>query len=143
MSKDLIDAIAEAMAGLSINNMDGESADAWRSNAREAIEVMRRETVECEQDDHDRVWQMGREAGFRDALIALAERGGKMLDALDRDITDALRRDAEYREAHDEDVRNAVLLPIENYASRCGVLRVEPSTKGLADALTKAREQGS
>lgn len=55
----------------------------------------------CEQDDHDSVWQAGREAGYRDALIALAEHGGQFIEALDRDIADSLKRDREYVAAHD------------------------------------------
>lgn len=54
----------------------------------------------CEQDDHERVFQAGREAGHRDALIALAENQGQFFDELDRNIADALRSDLEYVRAH-------------------------------------------
>lgn len=63
--------------------------------------------AECASSDHDPVWLAGREAGFRDALIALAERRGEFFDELDRNIADSLRREREYVVAHDAAVQRS------------------------------------
>ncbi|MCW2950820.1 MAG: hypothetical protein JWN41_1833 [Thermoleophilia bacterium] len=75
----------------------------------------------CAQDDHDRVWQAGREAGWRDALIALAEHRGAFFDELDRHIADSLRRDQEYVEAHDAAVLRSAADNLELIASTNGL----------------------
>jgi hypothetical protein len=92
-------------------------------------------TTPCSQDDHDRVFRAGREAGYRDALIALAERRGQFFDELDRDIADALRRDAEYVTAHDAAVLKAAADAVQAERIRLHEAGAgQPRQMGLVDA---------
>lgn len=61
-------------------------------------DILRARITHVAHESQETVWHAGREAGFRDALIALAERRGLFFDSLESDIADSLRRDTEYVE---------------------------------------------
>lgn len=120
-----------------------ECGNCGRCGFCDAPPVQAEAVAACAKDDHDAVWQAGREAGYRDALIALADHSGQFLDDLDRAIADALRKDQQYVAAHDAAVLRsaATLLDLEAEENYTGGADVDAGTYQAAARIVRAEAE--